>query len=309
MGFDKTAMRFVRFERDIGGNTGPHVGFAVDGGGEEMTNGIKYCPEYGGDMIALIKAVGLDGLDKEKEREVVPADEATKLLAPVTNCDKVICIGMNYVDHCTEQNFPIPSEPIIFNKFPSAITNPGDDIELFPETNELDFEVELTMVIGKEGRRIPDTEEAYDYVFGWTVAHDVSARDWQLKKNGGQWLLGKCFDTACPLGPSIVTGDEEGFSPENTPIKCILNGENVQDSNTDQLIFKTPALLSWLSTFITLKPGDLILTGTPPGVGCFRKPDPLWLKDGDVVTCEIGGIGRITNTVKAPEGVVKNPKM
>merc|ERR1712216_560227 len=135
MGFDKTAMRFVRFERDIGGNTGPHVGFAVDGGGEEMTNGIKYCPEYGGDMIALIKAVGLDGLDKEKEREVVPADEATKLLAPVTNCDKVICIGMNYVDHCTEQNFP------------SAITNPGDDIELFPETNELDFEVELTMVI------------------------------------------------------------------------------------------------------------------------------------------------------------------
>jgi len=138
-----------------------------------------------------------------------------------------------------------------------------------------------------------------EYVAGYTVAHDVSARDWQLERNGGQWLLGKSFDTFGPLGPAIVTPDELGDA-HKLGIRCLLNGKRVQDSNTDQLIFKTAYLIEFISRSMTLQPGDLILTGTPPGVGCFRTP-PLWLKPGDVVTCEIDGIGAITNTIVAEE--------
>ena len=136
-----------------------------------------------------------------------------------------------------------------------------------------------------------------EYVAGYTVAHDVSARDWQLDKNGGQWLLGKTFDTFGPLGPAIVTCDEVGDA-HALGIRCTLNGTTVQESSTEQLIFKTDYLVEFISSFVTLKPGDLILTGTPPGVGCFRKP-PLWLKPGDSVTCTIDGIGSITNDVVA----------
>jgi len=141
------------------------------------------------------------------------------------------------------------------------------------------------------------------------VAHDVSARDWQLKKNGGQWLLGKCFDTSCPLGPCIASSDEfPSGDAHNTGLRCILNGESVQDSTTKNLIFSAGECIEWISNFVTLMPGDLILTGTPPGVGCFRKPDPLWLKDGDVVSCEIDGIGKITNRIVALKRPM-NPKM
>lgn len=272
-----------------------------------MTKGIvDYSSHFGDDTKKLIQAVVSGKLPAAAGLPVHPIVEV-KLLAPVTGSDKVICIGMNYVDHCTEQNFPIPTEPIIFNKFASAIVGPTDNIELFPETKELDFEVELAIVIGKEGRRIK-AEDAYDHIYGWTVSHDVSARDWQLKKNGGQWLLGKCFDTSCPLGPSIASTDEFKTHPENTGLRCILNGESVQDSSTKNLIFKAGDVISWISTFVTLMPGDLILTGTPPGVGCFRKPEPLWLKDGDVVTCEIDGIGAITNKIVAAK-VPMHPRM
>ena len=137
--------------------------------------------------------------------------------------------------------------------------------------------------------------DAMDYVAGYTVAHDVSARDWQLEHNGGQWLLGKTFDTFCPLGPAIVTPGDIS-DPHNLGIRCVLNGKNVQDSSTKQLIFKTDHLVEFISQFVTLKAGDLILTGTPPGVGCFRTP-PLYLKPGDVVTCEVDEVGAITNTV------------
>ena len=135
------------------------------------------------------------------------------------------------------------------------------------------------------------------YVAGYTVAHDVSARDWQLEHNGGQWLLGKTFDTFGPLGPAIVTRDSVS-DPHNLGIRCSVNGKVVQDSSTNQLIFKTDHLVSFISGFVTLKPGDLILTGTPPGVGCFRTP-PMYLKPGDEVTCEVDEVGAITNTVVA----------
>lgn len=210
---------------------------------------------------------------------------------------------MNYVDHCLEQNIPIPKEPIIFNKFASSIIASGEGIILNNETKELDFEVELAIVIGKDGKNIKK-KDAFLHVGGYTIAHDVSARDWQLKKNGGQWLIGKTFDTFCPLGPCIVTPEDLAIIKDmdqkkavhNLGIRCLLNGKPVQDSNTRELIFKIDEIISWISRFMTLRCGDLILTGTPPGVGCFRKP-PLWLKIGDEIECEIEAIGNIRNKI------------
>uniref|UniRef100_A0A8C5MBZ7 Fumarylacetoacetate hydrolase domain containing 2A n=1 Tax=Leptobrachium leishanense TaxID=445787 RepID=A0A8C5MBZ7_9ANUR len=196
------------------------------------------------------------------------------LLAPVTNPEKIICVGMNYVDHCLEQNVPVPKEPIIFSKFTSSIVGPSDAIILPKESKE---------------------EDGMAYVAGFTVAHDVSARDWQMKKNGKQWLLGKTFDTFCPIGPALVTKDSIS-DPHCLGIRCRVNGDLVQDSNTNQMVFKTEALVAWVSKFVTLKPGDLFLTGTPPGVGVFRKP-PVFLKAGDVVDCEIDELGVISNPV------------
>jgi len=224
--------------------------------------------------------------------------DGVKLKAPITDPGKVLCVGMNYVDHCLEQGMPIPKEPVIFSKFATSIAGDGDPIPLASEVHELDFEVELVIVIGKRTKRVAEAD-ALAHVAGFTVAHDVSARDWQLKKNGGQWLLGKAMDAYAPIGPAIVTTDEIG-DPHALGIRCFLNGASVQDSNTAQMVFKTEAIVAWISKFVTLLPGDVILTGTPPGVGCFRKP-PLFLKPGDVVTCEIDGIGAITNTVVASD--------
>jgi 2-keto-4-pentenoate hydratase/2-oxohepta-3-ene-1,7-dioic acid hydratase in catechol pathway len=204
---------------------------------------------------------------------------------------------MNYADHCYEQNQPLPVEPVIFSKFPSCIAASGDPLVHPAETAQLDYEVELAVIIGKEGRRIP-VERAMEYVAGFTVAHDVSARDWQLKKNGGQWLLGKAFDGASPLGPSIVTPDEVG-DVGNLRLRTLVNGTVLQDGSTRELVHGVEKCIAWISKLITLKPGDVILTGTPPGVGCFRKPEPIWLKVGDVVVVEIEKLGSITNTVVA----------
>lgn len=250
---------------------------------------MKSVLEGGEAVLAKIKAAVASG------QHVVPQAEAA-LKAPIHNPEKILCVGMNYVDHCTEQNLPVPKEPIIFSKFSSCITDPGQPIYHPKETQELDFEVELAIVIGKTAKRVL-AKDAMSVVAGYTVAHDVSARDWQLKRNGGQWLLGKTFDHFAPIGPAIVL--KEALSdPHNLGIRCRLNGGLVQNSNTNQLVFKTEALIEWITQFVTLKPGDLILTGTPPGVGCFRKP-PLWLKPGDVVECEIDEIGCISNTVLA----------
>jgi len=248
------------------------------------------------------KSMARDALAKG---ENLISASSVKRLSPIYGPEKVLCVGMNYVDHCTEQNFPVPTEPIIFNKFASAIIADGEDIINDSETEELDFEVELAVVIGKMGKKIPK-ENAMEYVGGYTVAHDVSARDWQLKKNGGQWIIGKTFDTFCPLGPVLVTPEELDFDTVHSlPIWCKLNGEFVQNSNTRELIFKIDELIAWVSRFMTLRPGDVILTGTGPGVGCFRDP-PLWLKDGDVVQCGVDGIGTISNPIVSPTLVQEN---
>ncbi|NXJ57922.1 FAHD2 protein, partial [Spizaetus tyrannus] len=225
--------------------------------------------------------------------------ETVRLLAPVGDPEKVICVGLNYRDHCLEQNVKIPKEPIIFNKFPSTIIGPFDDI-VHPEESthflspqEVDWEVELAAIIGKKGRHIEESS-ALDHVVGFTVANDVSARDWQMR-NGRQWLLGKTFDTFCPLGPALVT-KEAVADVHNLSIRCSVNGQLMQNSSTSQLIFRLPKLIAWVSRFVTLVPGDILLTGTPPGVGAFQKP-PVFLKRGDEVQCEIEELGTICNKV------------
>ncbi|XP_031567292.1 fumarylacetoacetate hydrolase domain-containing protein 2-like [Actinia tenebrosa] len=218
-----------------------------------------------------------------------------KLKAPIYNPEKVLCGGMNYVDHCREQNAPIPKEPVFFSKFANAIIGTGDPIILNSEVKELDYEVELAFIIGKKGKNIKE-EDAMNHVAGYTVAHDVSERYWQLQKNAGQWFLGKTFDTFCPLGPALVTKDSVS-DVNKLGIRCCVNGQVRQDSNTENLIFKIPTIIAFVSRLCTLKCGDVILTGTPPGVGVFRKP-PIFLKDGDVVQCEIDEIGCIKNQIQ-----------
>jgi len=284
-------MRLLRFQDGIGA---PRVGVQlVDNSVADITQVDPEIPN----CMKMILGAGQPMLNRIEKAVALVKKMGTQIrsyevLAPIKHPDKVLCIGMNYEDHCLEQNFPIPKFPIVFSKFSSAVCGPNADVVLDPElTSELDFEVELVIVIGKGGKDIP-RERAMEHVGGYTVAHDVSARDWQLKKNGGQWLLGKTFDNFCPLGPAIVTD----LDAHNCGIRCRLNGEVVQESNTNQLIFKTEYLINWCSRFVTLHPGDIILTGTPPGVGCFRKPQ-LWLKIGDYVECEIDGIGTIKNRI------------
>jgi len=219
-----------------------------------------------------------------------------KLLAPVQPA-AVLCIGLNYRRHAEEGGADIPENPVLFMKMPSTVQNPGDPI-LLPtklKSESVDYECELAVVIGKDCKNVSKAD-ALDYVLGYTCANDVSARDWQKNGGGGQWCRGKTFDTFCPLGPVLVTRDEIP-NPNALGIKTVLNGEVMQDWNTDDMIFDVPTLIEFLSGSTELAAGTLILTGTPHGVGFARKP-PVLLKDGDEVTIEIDGIGALTNPVK-----------
>ncbi|BFY97617.1 hypothetical protein BsWGS_00656 [Bradybaena similaris] len=287
-------MRLVRFERRDGGRQG--LGVELDDGGDvvDLTAADTTLAANMKDFLAagdlsLSRARSV----VESGEHVVPRDQL-KILAPINNPEKLICVGMNYVDHCTEQNIPVPKEPVVFSKFNNTIVGPTDNIKYPEETKELDWEVELVIVIGKKGKNIKK-EDAMNHVFGYTVAHDVSARDWQLQRNGNQFLIGKSIDDFCPLGPAIVTRDAIK-DPHNLRLWTKVNGEYKQDSSTNQLVFKTEELLVFLSRFFTLQPGDIILTGTPPGVGVFRKP-PEFLKIGDVVEVGIENIGVLRNKI------------
>ncbi len=221
--------------------------------------------------------------------------QIAKLLAPVSPA-AILCIGLNYKRHAAESNLPAPQYPVLFVKGVNALQNPGDPI-LIPThltSDEVDYECELAVVIGKPCKNV-SRAHALDYVLGYTCANDVSARDWQVKRGGGQWCRGKFFDTFAPLGPCLVTRDEI-LNPNALRIRTILNGETMQDWNTDDMIFDVPALIEFLSGSTTLLPGTVILTGTPHGVGMASKP-PRWLKPGDSVTIEIEKIGRLTNPV------------
>jgi 2-keto-4-pentenoate hydratase/2-oxohepta-3-ene-1,7-dioic acid hydratase in catechol pathway len=222
-----------------------------------------------------------------------PVAEA-KLLPPVLGPAKIICIGLNYRDHAAESGVPIPKDPVVFSKYATALAGHGQNIVLPPVSEEIDYEAELVVVVGKRGKNLK-AEQAAEYVAGYTIGNDVSARDWQLKKDGKQWMIGKTFDTFAPTGPVLVTADEIP-DPHKLAIKLRLNGQTMQDSNTSQMIFQVGDLLAYLSQVFTLEPGDLIFTGTPPGVGFARRP-PVFLKGGDVVEVEIDGLGVLRNPV------------
>ena len=218
--------------------------------------------------------------------------DSVKLLSPIPNPSKVIAIGLNYMDHIREVNIGIPELATMFCKYPSSII--GNQAEICWSaglTQQVDYEAELALVIGKTARNVSEAE-AYDYIAGYMNCNDVSARDLQFRP-GDQWLRGKCLDSFCPLGPYLVTRDEIN-DPHDLSIKCELNGQLMQDSNTSEMVYRIPYLIEYLSQAFTLLPGDVIATGTPHGVGAFRQP-PIWLKQGDVVTVKIDGLGALSN--------------
>ncbi|MDG2221142.1 MAG: fumarylacetoacetate hydrolase family protein [Rubripirellula sp.] len=221
--------------------------------------------------------------------------DVSKRLAPVEPRD-IICIGLNYRKHAIEGKQPIPENPIVFLKNSGAVQNPADPIVLPRKlrSDRVDYECELAVIIGKTCHNVSKAD-ALDYVLGYTCANDVSARDWQKNGGGGQWCRGKMFATFCPLGPHLVTADEI-TDPNSLGIRTVLNGETMQDWNTNDMIFDVPTLIEFLSSSTRLAPGTVILTGTPHGVGAARTP-PVFLQPGDTVTVEIDGIGSLTNPV------------
>jgi 2-keto-4-pentenoate hydratase/2-oxohepta-3-ene-1,7-dioic acid hydratase in catechol pathway len=223
----------------------------------------------------------------------LPAAE-TRLLAPIPDPHKIVCVGLNYRDHAAESGAPIPKDPVLFSKYATALIGPEEAIVLPSSSNEVDFEAELVIVIGKKGRHLK-TDQAWSHVAGYTIGHDVSARDWQLKKDGKQWMVGKTFDTFAPTGPWIVTANEVP-DPHSLAIKLRLNGQTMQDSNTRQMIFSVAEVVAYCSQVFTIEAGDLIFTGTPPGVGMARKP-PVFLKPGDVAEVEVEKLGVLRNPV------------
>jgi 2-keto-4-pentenoate hydratase/2-oxohepta-3-ene-1,7-dioic acid hydratase in catechol pathway len=215
-------------------------------------------------------------------------------MAPIPRPPKLICVGLNYRDHAEESKMEIPKVPTIFNKFPSVVIGPGDNIVLPKNSTQPDYEAEFAFVIGKYGRHVAK-ERWREYVFGYTNLNDVSARDFQMATT--QWLMGKTFDTFAPMGPYLVTADEVP-DPAVLDISMTINGEVLQRSNTKNLIFPVPELIAYLSSVVTLEPGDVVSTGTPAGVGFARKP-PRFLRPGDECVVEVKGLGQLRNPVVA----------
>ncbi|MFC1494661.1 fumarylacetoacetate hydrolase family protein [Thermodesulfobacteriota bacterium] len=223
----------------------------------------------------------------------IPLDDI-KFASPVTRPSKIICVGLNYLDHIKEGNAEVPDTPVLFSKFSTSLTGHHNFIKWNKNlTEKVDFEAELAVIIGRKCFDCPE-QNIMEFIFGYTCANDVSARDLQF--GDGQWVRGKSLDTFCPLGPWIVTKDEIP-DPCRLKIKCTLNSEIMQDSNTNMMLFKLPELLSFISKNFTLLPGDVILTGTPHGVGTFREPS-IFMQDGDRISVEIENIGKLVNTCK-----------
>jgi len=215
-----------------------------------------------------------------------------RLGAPVPMPSKVVCLGLNYRDHADESGQPYPELPILFSKASSAIIGPRDDVVIPKESSQIDWEVELAVVVGKEGRRIPESE-AFEHLAGYTVFNDVSARDIQM--SGKQWHRGKSFDTFGPMGPWIVTLDEID-DPLSLEVRCLINGVERQHSNTSYHVFNVPRIVAFISAGMTLFPGDVIATGTPGGVGFAMKP-PVFLQPGDEMVTEIEAVGQLRNKI------------
>ena len=271
-------MRYVTFE---------HAGRRRIGRVEgELVQPLDGPAELGRDTSAEVLA-GLAPVGQPVARGTV------RLLPVVPNPDKIVCVGLNYHAHVGETGRDLPTYPVLFTKFASSLVGPSDEIVLPPESTQVDYEAELVVVIGKAGRRIA-REAASEHVLGYTVANDVTMRDYQYKTH--QWLQGKAWDRSTPLGPELVTRDEADVSA--AAVRTELNGETLQSSDTSKLIFDIATLVATVSEFTEVLPGDLILTGTPGGVG-FRRDPQVFLRDGDEIAVEVGGIGRLVNRVRA----------
>ena len=247
------------------------------------------------DLSAIIDdirpaAISPEGLDRLREIDpaTLPVVEGRPRLGPpIAGVPKIVAIGLNYRDHAEEVKLPIPEEPIIFMKAVNALTGPTGPVVIPKNSRKLDWEVELAVVIGKTAQHVSE-EDALDHVAGYCVANDISEREWQIER-GGQWTKGKSGDSFCPLGPWLVTRDEVP-DPQDLSMCLDVNGERRQTGSTRTMIFGVRALISYVSRFMTLSPGDVMVTGTPPGVGSAMKP-PVFLKPGDVMTLGIEGLG------------------
>ena len=245
-------------------------------------------PALSAEGLAKLRATNVDSLPK------VPS--SPRIGAPVATPSKLIAIGLNYSDHAKESNMPIPSEPIVFMKATTSICGPNDTVMLPRGSKKGDWEVELAFVIGRKAQNVSEAD-ALNFVAGYTVCNDVSEREWQLE-HGGQWVKGKSFDTFAPVGPWLVTGDEIR-DPQNLAMWLDLNGKRMQTGNTNTMIFGVRKLVSYLSYCMTLLPGDIVTTGTPPGVGLGVKPNPVFLKAGDTMRLGIDGLGEQKQDVKS----------
>jgi 2-keto-4-pentenoate hydratase/2-oxohepta-3-ene-1,7-dioic acid hydratase in catechol pathway len=264
-------MKIIRYQ-DRSGNI-RHAALQTDGTALQLTGDIWNSPQVTGQKA-----------------------DVARLLSPIVP-SSIICIGLNYRRHALETGAKLPEQPVVFFKGINTLLNPGGAIQIprHLPSDEVDYECELAVVIGKPCKNVSRLK-ALDYVLGYTCSNDVSARDWQIKRGGGQWSRGKSFDTFSPLGPCLVTCDEIS-NPNSLRISTVLNGQLMQDWNTHDMIFDVPALIEFLSGSTTLLPGTVILTGTPHGVGMAQKP-PRWLRPGDSVTVEIEKIGQLTNPVE-----------
>ena len=277
-------MKLLRY-----GNKGEERPGLLDGAGR-----IRSLDGRIAEIDGALLANGLDAL-RAIDPESLPIVEAgVRLAEPVARVGKFLCIGLNYSDHAAEAGMPIPAEPIIFSKATSAIIGPNDDVVLPPTSQKSDWEVELGVVIGKEARYVP-LEQAMDHVAGLCLVNDLSEREYQLER-GGTWDKGKGCDTFGPFGPWLVTLDEIE-DVDNLGLWLDVNGTRMQTGNTSSLIFDVPFIIHYVSQFMSLQPGDIISTGTPPGVGMGMKP-PVWLKEGDVITLGIDGLGEQRQAVR-----------
>jgi len=227
---------------------------------------------------------------------IVYTSEQVSLLSPVLRPGKVICLGLNYRDHAAESHMAIPEYPVLFHKVAGSLIGHGQPIVLPRISDKIDYEAELAIIIGRRGKYIIE-EEALPFVAGYAAANDVSARDLQFRTS--QWTTGKMLDTFGPLGPALVTSDEVP-DPNNLSIRTILNGEVMQDGNTADMIFRVPSIVSYISQIVTLEPGDVIMTGTPSGIGNARSPQ-VFMKAGDTITIEIERLGKLTNPIVAEQ--------
>jgi len=278
-----------RGRRSIGAelNSQQIVDFQLAQGG--MPGGMRALLEKGEDGIEKIRRI----LEKPPRGAILQKRDL-RLCSPFSSEErpKIFCIGVNYADHAAETGSKVPEEPVVFSKFPTSLISPGDNIVRPPKATALDYEVELVVVIGKRGKRIPQSE-AYEYIFGYTCGNDVSERHFQ--RHDRQWLRAKSSDTFAPTGPAIVTQDEI-LDPHRLALGSRVNGEIRQNDNTEHMIFQIPRLVEFISHYLTLEPGDMIFTGTPPGVGLGMKP-PRFLSPGDQVEVWIEKIGSVTNAV------------